>query len=171
MTNQSRSALDPPEDLSKSDASTMDQRQSDYRELLVKQYCLAVEMADRVSARRAQANSVYISLLTGILIVPAVTLQDRVLDADPAIPVIAGVFGVFVSAAWIVTIDSYRQLNSVKFAVIHDMEDHLPEAYFVDEWRILRDRRHRRTTEAERLIPIGMLIPYLALILLGAYRW
>ncbi|WP_217899901.1 RipA family octameric membrane protein, partial [Nodularia sp. NIES-3585] len=64
-------------------------------------------------------------------------------------------------------INSYKQLNSLKFKVIHEMETHLPFPCYAREWKVLKEDKHRRRylrlTSVEQYIPIIFAIPYLCL--------
>ena len=50
------------------------------QEIILEQYKLYVEMADRVSSRRAETNKFYISILSGILAVLAVVIEKNLLS-------------------------------------------------------------------------------------------
>lgn len=134
--------------------------------LLLEQYKLYVEMADRVSSRRIEANKFYTSILSGILALVSIvsvplTVQSVVLAA-------VAVLGIALCVVWLVNIRSYRELNSLKFAVIHEMEAHLPFACYDREWEILRNGKGRRVyvrlTRIEQYVPLLMMIPYLVLL-------
>ena len=92
---------------------------------LLEQYKLYVEMADRVSQRRQAANRFYISLLSGLG--GLYLLLEKILHTQPNI-IIWAILIIIISLLWWLTINSYRQLNSGKFKVIHEMEQQLPFA-------------------------------------------
>lgn len=94
-------------------------------------YKLAVEMADRVSARRAVASSFFLTVQTGIVASLAFVEGQRWSIA---------LGGIVASITWWLLLRSYRQLNAAKFKVIHEMETKLPAAPYTDEWKIL-DRK------------------------------
>ena len=89
-------------------------------------YSLAVEMADRVSARRASANSFFLTLQTG-LVAGLALFATRVSDnGDQAAPdrfvlVVAAFAGVLLAGAWWLLLRSYRKLNAAKFTVINTL--------------------------------------------------
>ncbi len=92
-----------------------------YQSAILEQYKLCVEMADRVSARRALVNTFFLSLNVAVLTVFGVLWRDRpsgeiVLLVVPLIVVLG------FNLAWFWLVRSYRQLNSGKFAVIGAME-------------------------------------------------
>ncbi|MEE2522396.1 RipA family octameric membrane protein [Pseudarthrobacter sp. J47] len=99
-------------------------------------YKLAVEMADRVSARRGTANQFYLSLETLILGAPIMAqyLGSNSV-AHPELLTALSVAGVLVAIVWWLQLRSYRELNSAKFKVINEIEDHHFEVkVFRQEW-------------------------------------
>jgi hypothetical protein len=97
-------------------------------------YKLAVEMADRISARRAIANTFFLTVNTGL----AALLGGRDLRWYAA----AG--GIVFALAWWWLLQSYRRLNSAKFEVITAIEPRLPIQIYSDEWRHLRSAARPR---------------------------
>lgn len=91
-------------------------------------YRLAVEMADRISARRGVANSFFLSANTGVVGVLGAVDVGWYLPAA----------GIVFSMTWWALLKSYRDLNSAKFDVILAMEDRLPVRIYGDEWERLR---------------------------------
>lgn len=134
-------------------------------------YKLAVEMADRVSARRGIANSFFLTVNTGIV---AVLASQQVRWYLP-------VAGIVFAAAWLVLLRSYRDLNSAKFKVILAIEERLPVRIYGDEWEELnkepvrfglgRERlrpwlaQYRELGRAERVVPWIFALIYLAELL------
>lgn len=99
-------------------------------------YKLAVEMADRISARRGIANSFFLTANTGV--VALLGTQDVRYSLATA--------GIVLSVAWWALLKSYRDLNSAKFAIILAIEDRLPVRVYRDEW----DRLHRDSGESAK---------------------
>jgi len=129
---------------------------------------LAVEMADRVSARRATANSFFLAVNTGLA--AFVGSQDLRWYVAAA--------GILFAAVWWALLKSYRDLNDAKFQVILEMEKRLPVPVFGDEWqRLKRDpvkfalkpqslrgwaSRYRELGQVERVVPWVFALIYLA---------
>lgn len=136
-------------------------------------YKLAVELADRVSARRSNANAFFLTVQS--VFVAAVGLSG------PALAPVQWWFrgsvalaGVLLSASWWLQLRSYRDLNSAKFAVISAMEESLPAQIFSDEWITLkRDRikrwrdRYAELGSVERVVPWIFAGIYLAMFVGG----
>ena len=91
-------------------------------------YQLAVEMADRVSARRGLANTFFLTLNTGLAaLLGANNLRWYVAAA-----------GIVFAGAWWWQLRSYRRLSAAKFEVINAIEARLPLQLFSEEWRYLQ---------------------------------
>jgi len=139
-------------------------------ELLLEQYKLYVEMMDRTSARRIDATKLYISLLTALLaVLPIVLNQSIPLSTQPFACLMTAVMGIALCVIWAINITSYRQLNSLKFRVIHEMEQNLPFPCYDREWKILEEepkrQKYRRLWKVERYIPLLLIAPYLILLI------
>lgn len=106
-------------------------------------YQIAVEQADRVSARRASANSYFLTIQTGLAAFAGLMSGldgsfDAVPESDAAL-VATAIAGLAVCAAWWLLLRSYRDLNAAKFKVIIEIESkHLPLQIFQREWDFLR---------------------------------
>lgn len=115
-----------------------------------------VEMADRVSVRRGNANAFYASgqtLLVGLF----ASFGDRAPEATHAAVALAGIV---LSGVWFLHLRSYRDLNRAKFEVICDLERSLSVKPFTDEDRHLgKDRlkwwkrRYAELGTVERIVP------------------
>jgi hypothetical protein len=116
-------------------------------------YKLAVEMADRVSARRATANAFFLTVNTALLAFVSSRL-DNVLW-------LVALAGIALSGTWWVLLKSYRELNAAKFQVITEMESSLEAKIFDDEWKRLKENRlegwrgkYAEFGAVERIVPL-----------------
>lgn len=91
------------------------------------QYKLAVEMADRVSARRGTANAFYFTVSSGLL-AASETLSLGLATAA----------GILLALTWWLQLRSYRKLGAAKWQVITALEPQLPSQPFADEWNFLK---------------------------------
>lgn len=130
-------------------------------------YGIAVEMADRVSARRGQANQFYLTLQTLLLGAPALVQALGKGDlVDPLRSFLLALVGAIVSVTWWLQLRSYRDLNRAKFEVINRLEtDHLAVHPFSDEWESLKKDpvkglrgRYAELGAVERFVPIVFFI-------------
>ena len=139
-------------------------------------YQLAVEMADRVSARRGLANSFFLTVNTAVLAL----LGSAHVRWYPAVA------GIVMCITWWALLKSYRDLNRAKFEVILAMEENLPARIYGDEWAKLstghaafdarpttlkaRLGRYRELGYVERIVPWVFAILYLTDIVLEGIR-
>jgi hypothetical protein len=134
-------------------------------------YKLAVEMADRIAARRGVANSFFLTVNTGVLaVIGAATVRWYLAAA-----------GIVLCVAWWAVLKSYRDLNRAKFGVILAMEEQLPIRVYGDEWKRLRKEpvsftlrpgvvrawfaQYRELGYIERVVPWVFVLIYMADIL------
>ena len=109
-------------------------------------YKLAVEMADRISARRGIANTFFLTINTGLV----------ALIGSSDIHWFVAAAGIAFSISWWALLRSYKALNAAKFEVILAMEESLPVKVYADEWARLQSaplaqEARRRTRAARRL--------------------
>lgn len=149
-------------------STNKDKYGENFNEHLLEQYKLYVEMADKVSERRMQTNKFYISLLSGLLALLSILVTKGNLN-QTLIFVIVSLLGIILCILWYVNIQSYRQLNSGKFKVIHEMEKCLPFPCYEKEWKILGEGKEKskylQLTRVEQYIPLILSIPYVLLFL------
>lgn len=131
-------------------------------------YKIAVEMADRISARRGLANSFFLTINTTVL---------GILGTHAASWYLA-VAGIILCVSWWTLLKSYRDLNRAKFEIILAMEDGLPARLYGDEWDRLRKGRvhfalrlaalrpwiaqYRELGFVERIVPWVFVLVYVA---------
>lgn len=97
---------------------------------LLDQYKLYVEMADRISQRRAAANTYFLSVNSAILaFVGYLTSKDSTENMW-----MLAVAGIALCWLWKSLITSYRNLNTAKFKIIHEIEKRLPISPYESEW-------------------------------------
>lgn len=131
-----------------------------YREHIIEQYKLYVEMADRISSRRDIANTFFLTLngialgSTGALIEKGYSLSEKWALIFPLLVLWLLCF------FWNRLINSFRQLNSVKFYIIGELETKLPASpYRKAEWEALlkggKDKKiYWPLTHVESKIPL-----------------
>jgi hypothetical protein len=138
---------------------------------LFEQYKLYVESAEKISERRVSANN-YLLTVNAFL----VTLYG-LLAASPykgGWAVLVPVAGVLVSLTWHRIITSYRDLNTVKFKVIHELEQQMPAALYDYEWQKAEEGRgkaYHPLTHLERWVPIIFIVLYVLLATIGVVDW
>lgn len=142
-----------------------------YQDHLLEQ--LFVETSQKVSERRQQSNNFLLTLNSTL-----VTLFVALLSSfghhrwNVSIPIT----GLLVCLIWHSLVDSYKDLNTAKFAVIHEIESQLPVALFRHEWYVCGHNRKKTDkpiedtyvplTHLERWIPLMFAVLY---VCLGGY--
>ncbi|WP_106240280.1 RipA family octameric membrane protein [Nonomuraea fuscirosea] len=122
----------------------------------VELYKLAVEMADRVSARRATANSYFLTAETTLVSVSGLIGAYGPED-DWWANVAISIAGLVLSVSWWMLLGSYRRLSSAKFAVINSIEESLPVHPFMDEWNILHSSSGSQSKKRPRYLRLGVV--------------
>lgn len=139
-----------------------------YKDHLLEEYKLFVQMTDNVSARRSQANQFYVTVLSALLAIVTAVSQIFGKGEPAGFQTIAymalTLLGIVICGIWFVNIESYKQLNSGKFQVIHQMEQQLPFACYAVEWKALGEGREMQKyfplTHIERYVPMLMAVPF-----------
>ncbi len=96
---------------------------------LLEQYKLYVEMMDRGSGRRLTANTYFLSVNTALLGFVTYIAKDAA-----GYLWILGLAGMALCWLWHCIIESHKNLNTAKFAVIHLIERRLPMNPYAAEW-------------------------------------
>lgn len=152
--------------------------QADFpHEFLLEQYKLYVEMHDKISERRNQMNSFYVSLLSGIFGVFSIVVNQNVqsgnlLGSFPFWGVIIGFLGLSLCLLWNLGIRAYARLVERKIIVIQEMEAYLPFRCYIREGQLrMADMRqeklikHVRITKLERYSSVLFGVVYLMLMI------
>jgi hypothetical protein len=152
---------------------------------LLELYKNAVEMADRVSSRRAGANTFFLTLNTALAAVVGIVSSARKPPPHSSAPsfdafglVLTAVAGIVLAIVWRALLAYYRRLNAAKFDVINKLERQLPAQPYAEEWAILhpgeptepepelehrqvvkRLRRWRRKTKHREATVIEQVVP------------
>ena len=147
------------------------------RRVVLEVYKVAVEMADRVSARRSVANNFYLTIhsafVAGILV--AVTGREQIIAPTGAILICLAAAGIALALLWRRSLVDYQQLNRAKYKAINQIEDALPAKPLSQEWELLerqqQDRwrhRYRELGWTERRVPILFIALYIAVLAVEA---
>ncbi|MGW5862081.1 RipA family octameric membrane protein [Streptomyces sp. NPDC055239] len=132
-------------------------------------YKLAVEMADRISARRGAANAFFLSVQSALVTLVGFG-TPKLAESPWWVSLAVALAGTTLSATWWMQLRSYRDLNTAKFQVINKLEEHLPVRVFADEWDALkRDpiagwrKRYAELGTSERVVPLVFTVAHLIL--------
>ena len=130
-----------------------------YRDQLLEQYKLYLNMADKISDRRQSANTFFLtvnSALVALFTIPAL--------GSTTWHVTVGIAGAVISYTWYRLIRSYADINSGKFKVVHQIELSLPIRPFDQEWLILGEGN-----DPKKYLPFSKIEMRLPWIFLGIY--
>lgn len=134
------------------------------KEIILEQYKLYVNTAEKVSDRRQSSNNYFLTINSVILTL----LGYLVTTSIEFWYLLIAMVGIIISYFWLKTIKSYRQLNSGKFKVIHDIEKKLPVSLFKDEWSYLgrgKTKQYIKLTAVEKGVPIIFMLMYIFIII------
>lgn len=129
-------------------------------EHLMKQYEMFVDSSENVSSKRMTSNNFYLVVNTALF---AIAGYLSVLS-KPLVVIILSFIGIFLCLSWSLNLSSYKRLNTAKFRVIHDLEEHLPARVFSKEDEYLNG--YYTFTKLERYIPYLFIVLYAILIII-----
>lgn len=137
-----------------------------HREFFFEQYKLFLQMTDNLNHRRSISNSFFLSVNTGLL--SALGLLSNLgidsLDGWGLWIVMGAIGGSLFSYTWIRTVTSYSQLSRGKWAIIQEIEKHLPLSLYEVEWKILGEgkdhKKYKPLTDVEKRVPYVFIILY-----------
>jgi hypothetical protein len=134
---------------------------------------LYLATAEKVSDRRAQANSWMVSVNSAIVGLYGYLQADKMAvgTAQKAIWLWAiPVAGAIVCLAWAALLASYRKLNRAKFAVLAQLEMHLPVPPFTQEREIYKRDKRISLSQIERWIPACFVLLYATMLAAAVLR-
>lgn len=134
---------------------------------LVEQYKLYVQTADNLTAARQQSNTFFLTINTALIGFVSASVEFSSIGMISQWIMFALCAGIILCVAWYFLLQSYRNLNSAKFAVIQALEEKLAAQIYKYEWQIALSRpgrRYIRLTRVEQLIPILFVLLYVAFI-------
>ena len=138
-----------------------------YHEHLFSQYQKYIDGIERVSDRRQNANSFFITINTAILTLIGVSNEINKNFDLAYLKSLLAFMGILVCIIFWHLIRSYKQLNTGKFKVVHKIENYMPLALYEYEWKVLgegkNDREYYPFSHIELLIPWVYGVIYLIL--------
>jgi len=108
-----------------------------YRDHVLDVYKTYVDMADRISSRRESTNSFFLTVNTAILGLLGFLAQAAGLPPGRTALLPVALAGVVIALLWRRILLSYRELNSAKYQVVHQLEASLPLRPYDAEWQAL----------------------------------
>lgn len=136
-----------------------------YQAHLLEQYKLYVEMADRMSARRQTANSYFLTVNTAILSFVGFLSEKGTVDYLWLL----GAVGVAISFMWNRLVVSFGDLNTAKYLVVHEIEQHLPLRPYDAEWQAVGEGKNPKLYKPVSHIEAG--VPWVFVVLHAYVIW
>ena len=128
---------------------------------LLEQYKLYVQTAENNSARRVASTRFCLTISTALVALFGLQLEVHKASNSPMWwAIFVPMVGLFAAFLWLRIIKSYRQLNEIKFQIIHELESHFPASLFKFEWKLAKQGKgstYRPVTNVERWIPFGFI--------------
>ena len=134
---------------------------------LFEQYRLYVASAEKVSERRVSANNYLLTVNAFLVTLYGLLAASKFRGYWVVLLPIAGTL---VSLTWHRIITSYRDLNTVKFKVIHELEQQMPAALYDYEWHKAdegRGKAYHLLSHLERWVPIIFIVLYVVLAIVA----
>ncbi|MCZ6852616.1 MAG: hypothetical protein O7G86_01750 [Gammaproteobacteria bacterium] len=141
--------------------------ETQHRDHLLEMYKTYVEMADRISQHRQSANKFYLSLNSAIIgLIGYVQLGD---PTEHSFYWLVAIAGAIISYLWYRQIRSYKDMNSGKFKVVHELEAYLPVCPYDAEWTALGEGKrpdlYLPFTDIEIRVPFVFMAIHVSVII------
>ncbi|MCF7860884.1 hypothetical protein K9M79_01470 [Candidatus Woesearchaeota archaeon] len=133
----------------------------EFDRILFEQYKIITTSADKITDKRHNTNKFYLGINSFLFTVSAyLTTINRTI-----IPLLISIVGFIISIVWNKNIESYKSLNSAKFRVIHELEQHLPANIYKKEDEYLK-KNYYKLTSIEKWIPFIFALLYATIIII-----
>jgi len=138
-----------------------------YKDHLFEQYKLYIDSAERISDRRQNANNYFITINAALFTILGLSFKIEFLQNIGWLRSLLTLVGIIICIIFWYLLRSYKQMNTGKFKVIHQIEQHLPLALHDYEWKILEEGKNKKVyypfSHIELFIPWVFGLMYLAL--------
>jgi hypothetical protein len=142
-----------------------------YNTHLLEQYKVYLASAEKISDRRQTANSFFVTLNT--VLVSLISYLNPSTSNSSQMYWIVSLAGIAICFMWYRLVRSYKDLNSAKFKVIHEIEKNLPISPYDAEWEAVgrgeNSKLYLPFTHIEILVPWVFLILHLWVLVSGLY--
>ena len=141
-------------------------------EKLLEIYKLHADLTDRVSERRQSSSRIFGGLLVSVLIFTGALVR---FGGNSTLPLHFALIGasiiiIITSLIWLISMLSFRELNRLKFIVLHDLETKLPYAFYRKEWSHEHSaRKYRVLRTTELLLPIAFVALGIIILVAGCF--
>ena len=128
-----------------------------YKDHLFSQYQLYIESVEKISDRRQNANNYFITINTVLISFLGVLFQAKLLENISWVKSLVSFVGIIICVVFWFLLRSYKQINTGKFKVIHEIEQKLPLGLYDYEWNVLEEGKNNKVyfpfSHIEMIIP------------------
>lgn len=129
-------------------------------EQLLEQWAKCVEMANSSSDKRISSNNAFLTIEAALLAVTSFTGEWQ--------NILLAIIGIVVSVFWLISIGSYKMLNTVKYEIINELEQNLAASPFAEEWNRLKQKRnYSLLTTTEKMLPVVFIVLFAVIVLVA----
>lgn len=137
----------------------MNQKDIENRDCILQQWQTCVEMADSVSSRRDSMNNLFATIHVAIVAAISFVWDIKMM--------ILGAAGIALAIVWLLFIRYYKNLNTVKYDIINEIEKQLPVQPFSDEWKgLTKIKRYTQGTTLEKVMPWAFIVIYVVAMII-----
>lgn len=112
-----------------------------YKDHLLEQYKIFVNSAEKISDRRQNANNHFLTLNAALISLLGLSSNITVLNSFEWVKILIAFVGIVICSVYWLLLRSYKQINSKKFGIIHEVEKQLPLKIYDHEWHALAKGR------------------------------
>ncbi|PZN76970.1 MAG: hypothetical protein DM484_15590 [Candidatus Methylumidiphilus alinenensis] len=144
-----------------------------YRDHLLEQYKAYAESAQKISDRRNTANTFFLTINTALITILGYFKVQQTTSFEIGSHVIIALAGIAISYMWYLLIRSYKDINTAKLQVIHEIEKQLPIRPFDAEWEAVGrgadSKRYLPFTHIELYIPFVFIFLHVVVIVIALW--
>ena len=143
-----------------------------YNQHLLEEYKMYVNMMDKTSERRASANTFFLTINSAIIGLMGLLLKisGGTILFNVLWNIMSAIFGILLCLRWEEIIQSYSDLNTGRFVIIHMLEERLPAKLYKSEWDYLNPKeeasRYTPMTITEKRVPQLLKLLYVILMVI-----
>ncbi len=131
---------------------------SEYKAHCLEMYRIFVEQMAKIRSMRESANRLFLSLNTAIIGLVGYILTGESEPIDSTIIVVISIAGITLNFFWRNLLLSYKNLTSIKFKIIQEIEHKLPLALYNTEWELLSRKGPYKPFTKKEILVINVFI-------------
>lgn len=137
----------------------------------LEQYKAYLTDLGNVGSRYTTANGFYLSVISALMGVLALTESGKLLNAVPRSVLWAVcLLGSVICWAWYRTLSFYRRLFAAKFQVLNKLEGKLPLQCFAEEYAHMKGKGATSVLGIDKIVPIVVAALFIALAIVRSCK-